>query len=107
MAGTEAEPAALGRIGFVGAGAVGSTLARAFAARGAHVVAITSRTPAHAEALARVLPGTIVVAGVAEVAAACDLVFLAVPDDAISALAAAIPWSAGQSVVHLSGAQGA
>src|SRR5258708_34005856 len=42
-----------------------------------------------------------------EVAAVCELIFLAVPDDAISALATSVPWPAGKSVVHLSGAQGA
>jgi predicted short-subunit dehydrogenase-like oxidoreductase (DUF2520 family) len=107
MAGSESRLAALGRIGFIGAGAVGSALARALAGRGALVAAVTARTPAHATALARVLPNATAMAEPAEVAAACELIILAVPDDAISALATSVPWPAGKSVVHLSGAQGA
>ncbi len=107
MTGSEADLSALGRIGFIGAGAVGSALARALARRGALVAAVCARTPAHAAALARVLPDATAMTGPAEVAAACELTFLAVPDDAISPLAASVPWPAGKSVVHLSGAQGA
>lgn len=41
-----------------------------------------------------------------DVAASCDLVFLAVPDGAIEAVAAAEAWRPGQGVVHCSGAVG-
>ena len=97
---------ALGRIGILGAGAVGTTLARALAARGAHVTAVASRTRASAEALAAVLPGAHAVPAEA-LPAEADLVLLAVADAAITPLAETVPWRTGQGVAHLSGARGA
>ncbi len=97
----------LGRVGFVGAGAVGTALARVLAARGARVVAVGAHKYAHAEALAESIPNCQAYATPSEVAAASDLVFLAVPDDAISMLAEAMVWSPGQAVVHFSGARDA
>lgn len=98
--------ASLGRIGVIGAGAAGAALARLLAARGADVAAVASRAPARAAALAATLPGA-TAATPEEVVRACDLIFLAVPDDAIAPLAAALPWRAGQGAVHLSGAKDA
>ncbi len=96
----------LGRVGFVGAGAVGATLARALAERGADVVAVAARSWAHADTLACGLPGARAMTP-DEVVRTADLVFLAVPDDAIPACATGLPWHAEQRVVHLSGARGA
>lgn len=93
----------LPRLGFVGVGAVGTTLAWGLAARGYPVVALASRTSAGAW-LAEQLPGCRAVSSPDEVSALADLVLLTVPDDAIAAVAAAIPWRAGQAVVHCSGA---
>ena len=96
--------AALGRIGIIGVGAVGGALARALAAVGGSVATITARHAQHAKALARQIPGCRAVTTPGEVAAASDLVIVAVPDDAISPLAQRIPWSAGQRIIHVSGA---
>jgi len=96
----------LGRIGFVGAGATATALARALAHLGAPVVAVTSRTGHSATALASQLPGCEAVATPAGVAARADTVILAVPDDAIAPVAASTPWRTGQAAVHLSGSQG-
>lgn len=93
-------------MGFVGAGAVGGTLARALAARGARVAVITSRGPGRAEPLAASLPGCVYQPDPAAAIAAVGIVWLAVPDDAIAMLDAALPWQAGQIVLHLSGARG-
>jgi predicted short-subunit dehydrogenase-like oxidoreductase (DUF2520 family) len=91
------------RAGFVGAGVVGTVLALALSDRGYEIVAVASRTPASAEALARRLPACAVETpqGVADRA---ELVFLTTPDDAIGAVARAIRWRPGQRVVHCSGA---
>ncbi|HEU5438876.1 MAG TPA: DUF2520 domain-containing protein [Ktedonobacterales bacterium] len=96
--------AALGRIGFVGVGAAGSTLARVLADRGAQVSTLATRHPDATRAMAAVLPGAPAVESPAGVMAASDVVFLAVPDDAIAGLVAALPWRAEQAVIHLSGA---
>ncbi len=98
---------ALGRVGFIGAGAVGSALARALAAKGADVVLVAALHGTSAAALADAIPGARAVATPAEVVAGADLVVLAVPDDAIATLAASLPWRAGQAVLHLSGAKSA
>lgn len=97
----------LGWVGVIGAGAVGSAIARALVARGAQVQRVYSRTAAHAQALASELPGAVAVTSADAVAAESDLIFIAVPDDAIAQVAAETRWRAGQLVVHLSGAQGA
>ena len=97
--------AALGRVGFVGAGAVGSALALALAAQGVRVACVASLHGDSASALTAAIPGAQAVATPAAVVAGSDLVMLAVPDDAIAALAGSLPWRAGQAGVHLSGAK--
>jgi predicted short-subunit dehydrogenase-like oxidoreductase (DUF2520 family) len=94
----------LPRIGIVGAGAVGTTLACALAARGYPVVALAGRTSSRATWLAEHLPSSPAVVSPAEVVGLAELVVLAVPDDALAAVAAELPWRAGQAVVHCSGA---
>ncbi len=91
------------RIGFVGAGVVGTALALALTRRGHDVVAVASRTRTSAERLARRLPACAVESkqGVADKA---DLVFLTTPDDAIGMVCAEIRWRSGARVVHCSGA---
>lgn len=95
----------LGAVGFIGAGAVGATLARLFAVCGADIRMVAARHLAHVGPLTRALAGHTLVGTPEEVVATCDLVFLAVSDDAITPLAEALPWRAGQGVVHLSGAR--
>lgn len=97
----------VGRIGLVGAGAVATALARALAARGARVGAVSARNPAHARALAAALSQPVAAMAPEDLAAAADLIFLAVPDDALPAVAAWEIWHAGHALVHLSGAHGA
>ena len=99
--------ATLGRLGVIGSGAVGASLARALAAAGAAVVAVSARNLTHARALASYIPGCRAVASPADVVATSDLTLLAAPDDAIAPLAEELPWRAGQRVVHFSGALGA
>src|SRR5262245_48846517 len=86
----------IGKIGVVGSGAVGGTLARAIAAAGGAVVAVSARHLDHAEALAQHIPGCHACATPEEVAAGSDLVLLAVPDDAIISISERIRWSANQ-----------
>jgi predicted short-subunit dehydrogenase-like oxidoreductase (DUF2520 family) len=99
--------AALGRVGFIGAGAAGSALAAVLAARGARVVAVASRHAQRAEALTERLPPGARAMPTEQVPATSDLVILAVADDALPVLAAELPWRPGQGVVHLSGARSA
>ncbi len=97
------------RVGFIGAGAVGTALAVTLAQRGYLVVAAASRTLSSAERLAgavnekspatcRALPDP------QQVADLCDMVFITTPDDAIHGVASALSWNNAKSVVHCSGA---
>lgn len=95
------------RVGIVGAGVLGSALARLLAARGCAVVAVSSRRFARAEALARAVEADAVRLP-QEVATRSDLTLLTLPDDAIGAVAGEIAraggWRPGHAVVHTSGA---
>jgi predicted short-subunit dehydrogenase-like oxidoreductase (DUF2520 family) len=97
---------ALGTFSFIGAGALGGTLARALAARGATIASVSARGPARARALATSLPGSRYEPDVAALVAGAGTVVLAVPDDALPALDAALSWRTGQAVIHLSGSRG-
>jgi predicted short-subunit dehydrogenase-like oxidoreductase (DUF2520 family) len=92
-------------IGVIGAGRVGSALAHALLAVGRPLDAVASRTRAHADALASELP-FVASAEIDELVASSDIVFLAVPDDAIEKAAHSIVWRPTQAVVHLSGGRG-
>jgi predicted short-subunit dehydrogenase-like oxidoreductase (DUF2520 family) len=91
------------KIGVIGAGTVGSALAIRFAESGCTISAISSRTPAHAETLAKTIKGCR--AGINQmVADTCDLVFITTPNTTIPEVADTVKWHKGQSVVHCSGA---
>jgi len=98
------------RLGIAGAGRAGGVLGRALARAGYPVTAVWSRTALHAALLADAV-GARALPSPAAVVAACDLVLLAVPDDAIVPLVATMLdsalWPGGGALVHLSGASGA
>ena len=77
-------------IGVIGPGRLGASLAAALTAAGYHVARAAGRDREAARSLAR----------------ECDIVFLTVPDARIEPVCAALPWHAGQSAVHCSGALG-
>lgn len=91
-------------VGFVGAGALGTTLARAMQNAGYRVTAVASRTAASAERLAKGLDGCHAVKSPQDVADRCDVLFLTVPDDVINTVASTVRWRSGQAAVHCSGA---
>jgi predicted short-subunit dehydrogenase-like oxidoreductase (DUF2520 family) len=94
------------RIGFIGAGTLGSGLALALNRMRYDVRAVSSRTRQSAEALAGSIPGCQVLESSQDVADATDLVFITTPDSAITPVATSIRWRAGQRVVHCCGASG-
>ena len=93
----------LANIGFIGAGRTGSTLALALTAAGYPVVAVASRTYAHAQRLAGQIPGAAAVETAQAVADAASLVFITTPDDVIAQVASQVTWRSGQAAVHCSG----
>jgi predicted short-subunit dehydrogenase-like oxidoreductase (DUF2520 family) len=92
------------RLGLIGAGKVGSTLARLWFKRGYQISAVSNRTMAKAESLAKQVNSESVSA--LELVKRADLVFLTVSDDAIEVMAQSLlgaDWQ-DKAVVHTSGA---
>ena len=96
-------------VGVVAAGRVGAVLGAALARAGHRVVATAAVSDASRERAARLLPG-VPVRPADEVARACSLLLLAVPDDALAGLVAGLAETGalrpGQLVAHTSGAHG-
>lgn len=90
------------RIGFIGAGRLGKTLAWSLAGAGLRVSSVASGTLANARALAGPVPGC-VTADAQAVVDGCDLVFITTPDGAIDTTTAALRWRPGMAAVHCSG----
>jgi predicted short-subunit dehydrogenase-like oxidoreductase (DUF2520 family) len=92
------------KLGFIGAGTVGTALAVRLNSRGYPVVAISSRSRTSAQKLARAVKGCQIFNNNQAVADNAELVFITTPDDAIAPVASQVRWHPGQSVVHCSGA---
>lgn len=92
------------RIGFIGAGVVGTALARALSQAGYTVVAAASRRYESAQRLAESVPGCTPYPDLQAAADASDLVFITTRDDAIEEVARSVRWRRGQMVVYTSGA---
>jgi len=91
------------KIGFIGAGTVGTALSVLLSGKGYPVVAVSSRSSTSAKKLAETISGCRLEdnQGVAD---AAELIFITTPDDVIASVASQIQWRTGQSVVHCSGA---
>ncbi len=94
------------RIGFIGLGRVGLALAKAWKAQGYTISAVYRRSRAPLVEIARQLAARAAVDPL-EVVQGADLIFLAVPDDAILVVAEQLKAGAlvDKGIVHLSGAQ--
>ncbi|MDO8670328.1 MAG: DUF2520 domain-containing protein [Dehalococcoidia bacterium] len=92
------------RVGFIGAGTVGTAMAISLSRRGYGVVAVSSRSRSSAERLAARLEGCEAYADGQCVVEAAELVFVTTPDSAIGPVVSQCAWRAGKSVVHCSGA---
>lgn len=95
------------KVGFIGAGRLGATLASALLETGHRVASVASRRLPEAQTVASALgPGVEFTTDAGRVAARCDLVFLTVPDAAIGPTCRSIAWEPRHLVVHCSGALG-
>ena len=91
-------------IGFIGAGAVGGSIAVALHNAGYPVVAVASRTHASAQTFADRIPGCVPYRSLQKLADSVGFVFITTPDDAISAVCESLKIREGQGVAHCSGA---
>lgn len=92
------------KLGFIGAGTVGTAMAIRLSQTGYPVIAVHDLNPAAAKRLAEAVKGCRVLATAQEVADAADFVFITTADDFIPQVAAEVKWRAGQIVSHCSGA---
>lgn len=92
------------KLGFVGAGRTATALGMAMSDAGYEVAAVASRSLLSAQTLAYKLPSCHPIRDSQDLPLKCDLVFITVPDDAISLVTNSLPWREGQGVVHCSGA---
>jgi predicted short-subunit dehydrogenase-like oxidoreductase (DUF2520 family) len=92
------------KIGFIGAGTVGTALAVRLSRRDYNVTAVTSRSLSSAHRLAEMVGQVTVYSSPQEAADHSDLVFITTPDDAIPVVVDLVRWHQGQFVVHCSGA---
>jgi predicted short-subunit dehydrogenase-like oxidoreductase (DUF2520 family) len=92
------------RIGFVGAGRVGTALGVAFSRAGWQVSGVASRDDAKRARFAQLVPSARTFEDPHAVLDEADLIFITVPDDAIAGVAASLHLYSGQALVHTSGA---
>ncbi|MBI4331550.1 MAG: DUF2520 domain-containing protein [Chloroflexi bacterium] len=92
------------KIGFVGAGTVGTAIAVSLAKQGYDVSGVYSRSLSSSERLAGIVPRVQICNSAQELADHSDFVFITTPDDFIPRIASQTGWRSGQSVVHCSGA---
>ncbi len=94
-------------IGIVGAGAVGSALGVALTRAGWPIAAVASRDAVRRERFRELVGGTRAFVEVTPLLDEVELIILAVPDDAVPAVAEGIRLYSGQALIHTSGALGA
>ncbi|MEA2676044.1 MAG: hypothetical protein QOJ81_185 [Chloroflexota bacterium] len=92
------------RIGFIGAGRVGTALGVAFSRAGWEVTGVASRDEARRASFHSLVPTARAFEDAANVLDEADLIFLTVPDDAIVGAAESLHLYSGQALVHTSGA---
>ena len=92
------------KVGFIGAGTVGTALAVRLKEKGYPVVAVASRTRASSERLAARIDGCDACDAAQEVPAKAEVVFITTPDDVIVSVADQVSWPSGVRVLHCSGA---
>ena len=92
------------KLGFIGAGTVGTALALRLNDKGYQVVAVSSRSQVSAENLAQAISHCRFFNNSQDVVDIAELVFITTPDDVIAQVASQLEWHGGQGVVHCSGA---
>jgi predicted short-subunit dehydrogenase-like oxidoreductase (DUF2520 family) len=92
------------KLGFIGAGTVGTALAVLLSRQGYQVASVSSRSRTSAENLVKAVDGSRVLQNNQDVADNAELVFITTPDDTIAKVVSQLKWHPGQSVVHCSGA---
>ncbi len=92
------------RIGFIGAGTVGTALAVRLSRQGYQISAVYDMIPASVKRFIEAVAGCQLYEKAQDVADNADFVFITTPDDFIPQVAIGVRWHPEQMVVHCSGA---
>ncbi len=92
------------KLGFIGAGPVGTTFGVRLSEQGYAVAAVADISPAAAERFARLVPGCRVFKTAQDLADTVDVVFITTADDFIPRVSSELKWRPHQMAVHCSGA---
>jgi len=92
------------KIGFIGAGPVGTAFGVRLSQLGYEVIAVYDVSLVAAQRFTKAVPGCQIYEKTQELADTTEFVFITTPDDIIPKVAAELNWHTGQSVVHCSGA---
>jgi predicted short-subunit dehydrogenase-like oxidoreductase (DUF2520 family) len=92
------------KIGFIGAGTVGTALAVLLSQKGYEFIGASRRSPKSIGKSARIVSNLHLLDSNQEVADKADLTFITTSDDAIATVVSQVKWTSGRSVVHCSGA---
>jgi predicted short-subunit dehydrogenase-like oxidoreductase (DUF2520 family) len=92
------------KIGFIGAGTVGTALAVLLSQKGYEFIGASRRNRTNTGKSGKIVGNLHLLDSNQEVADNAELVFITTPDDAIATVVSQVKWENGQSVVHCSGA---
>jgi predicted short-subunit dehydrogenase-like oxidoreductase (DUF2520 family) len=92
------------KLGFIGAGPVGTTFGVRLREKGYPVAAVADIRPEAAERFAGLVPGCRTVKNNQALVDAVDMVFITTADDFIPRVSSGLKWRPGQMAVHCSGA---
>ncbi|MBW2340573.1 MAG: DUF2520 domain-containing protein [Deltaproteobacteria bacterium] len=92
------------KLGFIGAGKVGTALAARLSKGSYPVIAVANTGSPSAQKLADLVPGCQVFGSAQRVVDKAEHIFITTPDDFISKVVSGLTWHPGQNVVHCSGA---
>lgn len=92
------------KLGFIGAGIVGTALAVKLKSSHYQVISVFSKSHSSAQSFIEAVPRCKIANSIQEVANSTDLIFITTPDNAIFNIVSQTQWQPHQSVVHCSGA---
>jgi predicted short-subunit dehydrogenase-like oxidoreductase (DUF2520 family) len=92
------------KIGFIGAGRVGTALAVKLKEAGYNIIGVSSRSEESIRRFIHHVKGTKGFKSPEALLEEVELIFVTVPDDVIGEVVASLPWKEGHKVVHASGA---
>jgi predicted short-subunit dehydrogenase-like oxidoreductase (DUF2520 family) len=92
------------KLGFIGAGPVGTTFGVRLAEQGYPVIGVADISPQATKRFAERVPGCRVFGRNQELVDAAEMVFITTADDFIAPVNSELKWRRGQTVVHCSGA---